>query len=124
MTSIAAYQDNVILVLEPKPTETESGIALVHSGGNRARESRTARVIRSGPGYHKKCCGGFVPNEVKEGDRVIVDALCGQNYDLDFSAPRYNKSAEFQELVGERGEFRIVRADEILAVVGQDARVG
>jgi hypothetical protein len=58
----------------------------------------------------------FVANEVQPGDRVIVDALAGQNYALDLSVPRHNKSTQFQELFGERGEFRIVREQEILAV--------
>jgi hypothetical protein len=58
-----------------------------------------------------------VPNTVKVGDRVIVDALAGQNYALDLSVPRHNKTQEFQELFGDRGEFRIVREEEILGVL-------
>ena len=122
--NLQAYADNIVLVLEPKPTETASGLTLVHSGSRGARESRAARVLRSGKGYHRPCCGGFVPNEVKEGDRVLVDAQCGQNFDLDLTTPRHNKSAEFQELIGERGEFRVVRHDEVLAVIEEGARVG
>lgn len=122
--ALRAYADNVVIVMEPQPTATESGIAIVHTRASGARESRAARVLRSGPGYHKKCCGGFEPNEVQEGQRVLVDALCGQNFDLDISAPRQNKSAEFQELVGERGEFRVVRHDEVLAVLDEGVRVG
>jgi hypothetical protein len=61
-----------------------------------------------------------VPNTVQPGDRVIVDARAGQNYDMDLTTPRHNKPTEFQELVGERGEFRIVREEEILAVIEED----
>lgn len=120
---IRCYADNVVLVMEPLPTETASGLAIVHNRSPGARESRTARVLASGPGYHRKCCGGFVPNEVREGDRVIVDALAGQNFAFDLNAPRQNKSAEFQELVGDRGEFRIVREEEILGIIEEGARV-
>lgn len=120
---IQAYADNVVIVLEPQQTETASGIVMVHTRGPGARESRTARVIASGPGYHRRCCGGFVPNEIKEGDRVIVDAMAGQNFAFDLNAPRQNKSAEFQELVGERGEFRIVREEEILAIIEEGVAV-
>jgi uncharacterized cupin superfamily protein len=37
--------------------------------------------------------------------------------------PRSNKSAEFQELFGDRGQFRIVREQEILAVLEGDVAV-
>jgi co-chaperonin GroES (HSP10) len=111
-----AYADNVVIVLEPLPTETASGIAMVRTSAKGARESRTARVVASGPGYRTRL-GALVPNELKEGDRVVVDALAGQNYALDLTIPRHNKNNEFQELFGERGEFRIIRQDEALAVL-------
>ncbi len=122
--SLRAYADNVVLVLEPEPTETVSGIAMVRQRGPGARYSRTARVVSSGPGYwdERRLC--FIPNEVKAGERVVVDALAGQNYELDLTAPRHNKPTEFQELCGERGEFRIVREQEILAVIADGAVVG
>jgi len=118
-----AYADNVVLQFEPRETQTASGLTLVHSGKNGAREHRTARVIQSGPGYwhlfgsSQRTHRVFVPNEVKVDDRVIVDALCGQDYSMDLSVPRHNKSAEFQELFGDKGEFRIVREEEILGVL-------
>jgi len=120
-----AYADNVVIQIEPRETQTESGLTLVHGGKNGAREHRTARVVASGPGYYRSKPGGangtergvFVPNEVKPGMRVIVDALAGQDYALDLSVPRHNKSAEFQELFGDKGEFRIVREEEILGVL-------
>jgi co-chaperonin GroES (HSP10) len=124
-----AYADNVVIQIEPRETQTESGLTLVHGGKNGAREHRTARVVASGPGYYRSKPGGangtergvFVPNEVKPGMRVIVDALAGQDYALDLSVPRHNKSAEFQELFGDKGEFRIVREEEILAVIEDSA---
>jgi co-chaperonin GroES (HSP10) len=125
-----AYADNVVIELEPAETETASGLALVESTKGAARGHRFARVIKSGPGHwaylgQSRDAQGrwtgdyrqvFVPNEVKEGDRVIVDALAGQNYDMDLTVPRHNKSQEFQELFGDRGQFRIIREQEILAV--------
>lgn len=116
-----AYADNVIIVLEPVPTETASGIAIVHNRKPGAREQRSARVIASGPGYHTRL-GALVPNTVKVGDRVMVDAMAGQNYAMDLTVPRHNKSAEFGELFGDRGEFRIVREQEILAVIDDEAQ--
>lgn len=113
---IRAYQDNVVIVLDPQETETKSGIAIVHNRSPGAREHRTARVIASGPGYHTRL-GALVPNEVKAGDRVLVDAVAGQNYAMDLTVPRHNKSSQFGELFGDRGEFRIVREQEILGVL-------
>lgn len=115
-----AYADNVVIVLEPLPTETASGIAMVRINKN-TKESRTARVVASGPGYTNSR-GVFIPNEAKPGDRVLVDALAGQHYQLDLTVPRHNKSSEFQELAGERGEFRIVRHDELLGILEDEAK--
>ena len=113
------YADNVLVQLEPLETVSSSGLALVHTRAPGAREHRFARVIASGPGYHKKCCGGFVPNETKPGDRVIVDAMAGDKmkYDFDVSAPRQNTQGDMDHLLGERGAWRIVREEEILAIV-------
>ena len=111
-----AYADNVVIELIPLETQTASGIALVHGGKKGARDHRRARVVASGPGYYRDS-GVFVPNEVAAGETVIVDAHAGQDYAMDLSVPRHNKSAEFQELFGDRGEFRIVREQEILGVV-------
>jgi co-chaperonin GroES (HSP10) len=120
---IRAYADNCILLMDPPPAQTASGLAIVHNRSPGAREHRTARVLASGPGYHKPCCGGFVPNTVKAGDRVIVDAMAGQIYALDLNTPRHNKSSVFQELLGERGEFRCVREEEILGIIENDVDV-
>jgi co-chaperonin GroES (HSP10) len=122
-TKFRAYADNVVLAFEPRETQTASGLSVVHSGKNGAREHRTARVVASGPGYwhrfgtSQRSTRVFVENTVKVGDRVIVDALAGQDYRMDLSIPRHNKDQQFQELFGERGEFRIVREEEILGVL-------
>jgi len=125
---IRPLADNVVIRLEPLETETASGIALVPGKRDR-RGHRTAIVIASGPGHYRQVRrtlgdgtpyttdGPFVPNEVKPGDRVVVDALAGQNYDLDINIPRHNKGAEFAAIADARGEFRIVREQEILGVV-------
>ncbi len=118
--SFRAYQDNVVIELEPLATRTESGLELRPDGKAGAYAHRFAKVIRSGPGYHTPK-GVFIPNEVKAGDRVVVSALAGQDFAMDLTVPRHNKSSQFQELFGERGEFRIVREDEILAVVEEHA---
>jgi co-chaperonin GroES (HSP10) len=121
--SIRAYADNVVLRLEPQQAETKSGLAIVHASGPKARGYRTAVVVAVGPGHHEGCkhCGCerrvFVPTAVKVGERVIVDSLAGQNYDMDLTVTRANKAPEFDSFADERGHFRIVREAEILAVV-------
>lgn len=115
---IRAYHDNVIIELEPLPTETKGGIVLPQSREAERRGHRMARVVASGPGYYTRL-GAFVPNETKPGDRVIVDALAGQNYDFDFHVPRHNKPTEVTDLFRDGGgHFRIVReSGEILGIV-------
>ena len=122
---IRPCKDNVLLELEPLPTQTASGLVMVHTRAPGAREHRTARVIASGPGYRRECCGRFVENTVKPGDRVIVDALCGDKmkWDFDVSAPRQSGAPEMDHLLGERGTFRMVRESEILGIIEEDARV-
>lgn len=123
--------DNVLIVLEPLPTQSAGGLALVNlkNPKDHVRGSRTARVVATGPGYYRasRCLladrtyteptGVFVPNHVKPGDRVIVDSNPGQDYRLDISIPRTNVNAEFVELLGIKAEFRIVREQEIYAVI-------
>ena len=127
--TLRAYSDNVVLRLEPRQAETKSGIALVHGGKPGARGYRTAVVVAVGPGHHVGCrsCGGerdhFVPTSVKAGERVVVEELAGQNFDLDLTVPRHNKAPEFEELFGDRGQFRIVREAEILCVIEEGAEV-
>jgi co-chaperonin GroES (HSP10) len=127
--SIRPTQDNVFLVIEPDAAVTASGIHLVNDGKKARLQGRVARVVASGPGYYRtqrQMLGNrtysaptevFIPNETKPGDRVIVDASSHQDYRLDLNIPRHNLSAEFKELLGEKGEFLAVREEEILAVL-------
>lgn len=119
------FADNVLIVLEPLPTMSDGGLHLPQQQQRRARDSRTAQVLAVGPGHYRQrkigangtTDGVFVPTSVKPKERVLVDAQAGQDYTLDISVPRHNKSSEFQELLGWRGEFRIIREDEILGVL-------
>lgn len=125
-----AYADNVLLALEPLPSESKGGIALVH-GARKARDHRTALVIAAGPGHYKtrrvpasgalqghtEEQGAFIATQVKPGERVVIDAAAGEDYAFDVTAPRHNVPLEFQELIGERGEFRVVREAQILGVL-------
>lgn len=121
------YADNVAITLEPLELMTQSGLHLPQRTEAGAMGVRYARVLASGPGYYLTKRGGagstverpkaFIANQTKPGDRVLVPALCGTNFDMDLSIPRHNKGQEFKELLGEAGEFRIVRESEILAIV-------
>lgn len=119
---LRAYADNVIIRLEPIATETASGLSIVTSRETQNKGTRTAVVLASGPG-HRTRRGTFIPNETRPGQRVLVDALAGQDYSLDLEAPRSNASAQhpdassFDSLLGQKGEYRIVREDEILGVL-------
>ena len=92
---------------------------------------RIGRVVASGPGHYKlkpmrqsgtlqahteETCA-FVPNETKPNDRVIVPWNAGQDYALDISVPRHNLEQVYSVLGGERGQFRIVREQEIEAII-------
>ena len=119
--------DNVLVVLEPEATETKSGIAIVHTRAPGAKEYRTARVLSVGPGHHPGCksCGGqkatFIPTTLVAGDRVLVTATCGNKWDFDVSSVRQNDHPEFDSMLGERGEFRVIRESEALAVLAEEA---
>lgn len=119
---LRAYADNVVIRLEPLESESAGGIALVRSRATEQKGTRTAVVLASGPG-HTTRQGKFIPNETKPGMRVLVDAMAGQDYSLDLEAPRSNASAQhpdassFSSLLGQKGEYRIVREDEILGVL-------
>lgn len=128
---IRMTSDNVLIQLEEPPAQTASGIHVVHDRKAGARETRTARVLASGPGHYGQIRkrlgdetytvdGPFIPNETKAGDRVLVDAMAGQNYDFDVSVPRHNKAESFLEWFGEKGEFRICREAEILCALDEE----
>lgn len=126
---IRPTQDNVVIALKPMPRMAGA----IHLPDHKAKrtEAREAVVLAVGPGHYKRVnmkearerhglADGeyvFVPTEVKPGETVLVDSLAGQDYNLDLDIPRHNLGAEFEELLGERGEFRIVREDEIHCVV-------
>ena len=108
--TIRAYADNVILEWVPEPKVSSGGLFLPDN--RREEQTRKARVIASGPGYYRdNGFGRLVPNEVKPGDVVLVDRKAGQNYALDVYKPRTHAHEAVY------GEGRIVRHDEILAVV-------
>lgn len=123
-----AYADNVVVRFLPEAKETASGIALPGRTLKRT-EARRAVVVASGPGYYRPRKvrgpgnptepGPFIPNETRPGDVVLVDAFAGQDYALDLNVPRHNKSADFDTIADERGEFRIVREQEIHGVIEQ-----
>lgn len=119
---LRAYADNVIIRLEPLEKVSAGGIHLERSRATENKGTRTAVVLASGPG-HRTRRGTFIPNETRAGQRVLVDAMAGQDYSLDLEAPRSNASAQhpdassFDSLLGQKGEYRIVREDEILGVL-------
>ena len=124
---IRPSKDNVIVVMEPLAgiQKSAGGIHLVESTKPTARASRWGRVVAVGPGHHKLArrklggreyteeTGAFIPTTVRFGDRVLLDADAGQDYALDISIPRHNVSEKFEELCGTKGEFRVIREDEI-----------
>ena len=58
------------------------------------------------------------PMGLPQAYRVIVDADPGQDYRLDVNVPRMNgMGAQFEEMVGAKGAFRICREAEIYAIV-------
>lgn len=105
------YQDNVVLRFEERAKMTASGLHLPDT--RQGEKTREAVVVAAGPG-HTNRGGHFIATTVQPGERVLVDASAGQNYELDLSVPRHNKPTEWAD---ERGEFRIVREEEILAVL-------
>lgn len=125
---VRPIQDNVFIALEPFSKETESGIAVVRSKETQKRGTRAARVLATGPGYTSKQ-GVFIPNTVKVGERVAVSALAGQDWSLDFDAPRQRASAAHPDeasfpVLGGHSDVRCVREEEILAVISDDAVLG
>lgn len=115
--AIRPIQDNVVIRFSPRPAVTASGLLHIPQTVTESRVgTREATVLAVGPG-HTNRRGLFIPTAVKVGENVLVDALAGQNYDLDLTVPRHNKPTEWAD---DRGEFRIVREDEILGVIERD----
>lgn len=108
MAGIRAYSDNVVLEWIPE-ADKKGPIFLPQN--RKVGKTRRARVIASGPGYYRdNGHGAFIPNEVKPGDVVLVDRQAGQHYELDNYTVRQNQETVY-------GEGRVVRHDEILAIV-------
>lgn len=112
---IRAYADNVIIRLEPLAKMSAGGLHLPDTQKTRNTGTREATVLAVGPGHYEG--SRFIPTQVKAEQRVLVDALAGQNYDFDLTVPRHNKPAGWAD---EHGEFRIVREQEILAVIERE----
>ncbi len=129
---IAMTQDNVLLRLEKLEEKTASGIIIADfeydDKGKKTRRNtgtRTAVVVSVGPGHYAGCrrCGGLkktlLPTTVKEGERVLIPALAGQDYTMDVTAPRHHtQKHEFADVPGlDTAEYRIVREAEIFGVL-------
>lgn len=133
---IKPTRDNVLILLDTdKPGVTASGIALVHlDAKSRAYAHRRGTVLAVGPGYYRSRVvapagqgrdaatvemGVLVEPGVHAGERVIVRATAGDNY----SYAKNQALADMFGLEGEAWELRMVRSDEILAVIEGDAEV-
>ena len=117
------YADNVWLRLLPLEKTTASGIVLVECE-RKQKGTRRAQVVASGRGYVTRR-GAFVENTAKVGSTVYVYALAGQDWSKDFDPPRHNtkEKALFDSIAGERGEHRIAREAELLAVETDDGGI-
>lgn len=120
---VRPLDDNVLLYLKPRPKRMAG--SLIELPGNRAGRptgAREAIVLATGPGWRLRGGRGpLVPTEVEPGQCVVVDAKAGQDWSLDVAKPRTNPNGcswqsfpvpTAHERVG--GEYRMVRADEIL----------
>lgn len=135
--SFVPKQDNVLLALEPLPTATAGGIlypgfeyktTAPDANGPAKRDFdprrkrsvlRRARVLAVGPGHYAGCnkCGGskrtLIPTRLRPGDIVWIDAVAGDDWSLDKSAPRHHTRAlNFEQVGDEVGELRVVREEE------------
>lgn len=135
--SFVPKQDNVLLALEPLTATTAGGIVIPGfeyktgpdgAEGKRKRDFdprrkraqlRRARVLAVGPGHHAGCtkCGGshptLIPTTLRPGDIVWVDAVAGDDWTLDKSAPRHHaKPLNFEQVGDHVGELRIIREEE------------
>jgi co-chaperonin GroES (HSP10) len=119
VSRLRPFADNVLIVMEPPEVKTASGLHVVHDPD--ATSGRIALVLESGAGHYNRL-GVFIKNEVKPGDRVVVGKYAGhkkQDYRMDFYKPRQNDGTAFGEWADKRGDFRLVRHDECLAIVGE-----
>lgn len=120
-------QDNVWIRILPEKERTAGGIYIPKTVSHAPTGVARAEVLAVGPGRYRSYksrgagtlaahtveTGTLIQMAVKVGDVVVVDRLCGQDYAFDISVPRHNKGADWAD---DRGEFRIVREDEIHCV--------
>lgn len=112
---IRLRNDNILVRLTREPTEvrTQSGLVLLpQSRAPKLTDTIRATVEAVGPGRVLKC-GNRVPSAVEPGDVVILHHSAGEvpeDFTFDEYEPRQNEGTEF-------GDHRIVREDEIMAVV-------
>lgn len=117
MPEIRAVQDNVILRFLPPPTKAPGGLLFIPDT-TRPEPTTRAEVVAVGPGYYRDSGHGrFIPTTVRPGEIVLVERRAGQDYALDINVPRTNKETGWAD---EHGNFRVVREDEILAVIEAD----
>lgn len=123
------YADNCLIELEPiQERKTEGGV-IVPGTKPKGSGTRAARVLAVGPGHHgrpsfKHPEGAFIPTTVQCGQRVLVDALAGDDWSWELSSPRHNpKGAEFVKTGEARATYRCVREGEILGVLEEGAVV-
>jgi len=120
---VRPLEDNVLLYLKPRPERmTGSLIALPQNRAGKSNGAREAIVLATGPGWRLRGGRGpLAPTEVEPGQCVVVDAKAGQDWALDVAKPRTNPRGCTWEsfpvptaLERPGGEYRMVRADEIL----------
>ncbi len=120
---IRPLDDNVLLYLKPRPSRMAGGLlTLPQNRSGRSNGAREAIVLATGPGWRLRGGRGpLVPTEVQSGQCVVVDSKAGQDWAFDVGKPRTNPNGctwetfpvpTEHERVG--GEYRMVRADEIL----------
>jgi co-chaperonin GroES (HSP10) len=123
---IRPLEDNVLLYLKPRPSQMAGSLlTLPQNRAGRSTGAREAIVLATGPGWRLRGGRGpIVPTEVEPGDCVAVDSKAGQDWALDVGKPRTNPRGcswdSFPvptELERIGGEYRMVRADEILFVI-------
>ena len=128
---IRVLADNVLLLLEPSvPERTAGGIFAVtlQPKGKEPYGHRIGRVLAVGPGHYRQRRGGtlsdgrsprvyetgeFVPTTIRPGQRAIVDMTAGDAYTF----TEEQGMAEAFGLEGDKNEVRMVREEEILAVI-------
>lgn len=120
---VRPLEDNVLLYLKPRPTRMAGSlIELPQNRAGRPTGAREGIVLATGPGWRLRGGRGpLVPTEVEPGQCVVVDAKAGQDWALDVAKPRTNpRGCSWEsfpvptELERVGGEYRMVRADEIL----------